>query len=570
MANVLKTVITYPLDGSTKDFNIPFEYLARKFVQVTLIGVDRQQLTNIDDYRFTTKTQITTNKAWAAGDGYTMIEIRRFTSATERLVDFSDGSILRAYDLNVSQIQTLHVAEEARDLTADTIGVNNQGDLDARGRRIVNVADPVADGDAINLRTVTQWNNSAYQSYIKAQQEASAAEAARINAQSYMQSALSSKNAALVSENNSKASETSATNSKNAAASSAQSASLSAGSASSSAQAATDSKDYALQQANRSYNEAERAKGYADSMGNAIDIGEVIRTMDTNSGHVVWKGDHVFNQYAGCSDDVTTSPQSRIQLEARKSANNPAISVMHDYSMWKYYTFDKDNAGVLATQPWVNKMIYLPNASVTRVKSPNNNYVLQMENGGIYGFKDTVKDIYTFAMKSGEPHFYDTSVLYIHGRNDWPGLTLYRTDGSQLRLEANPSNSTTLFNIVSRDSSGNNQLGFSVPRENGTAATREWSNSQYVRKAPSSRTIWTGTFQGGNTITLSESIIGKVIAVRSKDRDRWEVIHILWAGSWATGRGSSINMFTVAANGRTLTSNYEENNGYWVEIRVVE
>lgn len=182
MATNIKTVITYPLNGSTTEFTVPFEYLARKFVQVTLIGQDRKVLVLNQDYRFSTKSIISTTKAWGSADGYDTIEIRRYTSATERLVDFTDGSILRAYDLNVSQLQTIHVAEEARDLTADTIGVNNDGNLDARGRRIVNVGDPVEDGDAINLRSMKKWNDSA----------------------------LVSANKAKVSEDNAKASETSA------------------------------------------------------------------------------------------------------------------------------------------------------------------------------------------------------------------------------------------------------------------------------------------------------------------------------------------------------------------------
>lgn len=164
MAHAIKTVLTYNLDGATKDFNIPFEYLARKFVVVTLIGVDRKVLVLNQDYRFSTRTTISTTIAWGSAQGYNQIEIRRYTSATERLVDFTDGSILRAYDLNVAQVQTLHVAEEARDLTADTIGVNNDGHLDARGRRIVNLADAVEDSDALSFGQVKRMNENAWQS----------------------------------------------------------------------------------------------------------------------------------------------------------------------------------------------------------------------------------------------------------------------------------------------------------------------------------------------------------------------------------------------------------------------
>ncbi|QHI00822.1 tail fibers protein [Escherichia phage vB_EcoP_PHB20] len=172
MANVIKTVLTYQLDGSTRDFNIPFEYLARKFVVVTLIGVDRKVLTLNTDYRFATRTTISLTKAWGPSDGYTTIVLRRVTSTTDRLVDFTDGSILRAYDLNVAQIQTMHVAEEARDLTADTIGVNNDGHLDARGRKIVNLAYATGDYDAVPLKQVKERETSAWNAATKANEHA--------------------------------------------------------------------------------------------------------------------------------------------------------------------------------------------------------------------------------------------------------------------------------------------------------------------------------------------------------------------------------------------------------------
>lgn len=184
MANKISTVRTYPLNGAV-DFTITFEYLARKFVKVTLIGKDRKELVLNQDYRFTTKTQITTSRAWTAADGYQMIEIRRFTSASDRLVDFADGSILRAYDLNISQIQTLHVAEEARDLTADTIGVNNDGHLDARGRRIVNLANAVDDRDAVPLGQLKTMNQNSWQARNEASQFRNEAETFRNQAEGF-------------------------------------------------------------------------------------------------------------------------------------------------------------------------------------------------------------------------------------------------------------------------------------------------------------------------------------------------------------------------------------------------
>ena len=164
MANMISTVQTYDLDGVTTEYPIHFDYLARKFVIVTLIGQDRKVLKLNEDYRFAEKRKLSLTRAWGVADGYDLIEIRRITSATDRLVDFSDGSILRAIDLNISAIQALHIAEEARDLTADTIAINNDGNLDARGKHIVNVADAINDGDALNLRTVKGWNESALNS----------------------------------------------------------------------------------------------------------------------------------------------------------------------------------------------------------------------------------------------------------------------------------------------------------------------------------------------------------------------------------------------------------------------
>ena len=332
MATTIKTVMTYPLDGSTTDFNIPFEYLARKFVRVTLIGVNRKELILNQDYRFATKTTISTTRALGPADGYTLIEIRRFTSAIDRLVDFTDGSILRAYDLNISQVQTLHVAEEARDLTADTLGVNKDGDLDARGRRIVNVADAKDPGDAITLGQVSRWNESALNSANRARDEADratvrASEAATsagnsassarlsrdwaikespvegafkssrsyaLDSMAYRDASKSSADASAASASAAKTSEINTKNSEIAAKTSETNAKTSETNAKTSETNAKTSEERAIEEANK--------LGNMNDLAGAIQ--EVLNTGGYTSGKVVWKYDidsNVLRAYNGMS-----------------------------------------------------------------------------------------------------------------------------------------------------------------------------------------------------------------------------------------------------------------------------
>lgn len=266
MAHVIKTVMTYPLDGNTKDFDIPFEYLARKFVVVTLIGVDRKVLTLNTDYRFSTKKTITTLQAWGQAQGYGTIEIRRYTSATERLVDFTDGSILRAYDLNISQIQTMHVAEEARDLTADTIGVNNDGDLDARGRRIVNVGFAKVDSDAVPLGQIKVMNQNAWQAQTNAERFKDEAKGFRDEAEVSRNAAEAAKARAGQSALDAKASETNAKNSETNAKDSENSAIASAAAARNSQNAAKTSEANAKTSETNAKTSEVNAKKYADDV----------------------------------------------------------------------------------------------------------------------------------------------------------------------------------------------------------------------------------------------------------------------------------------------------------------
>ena len=177
------TIIIYEGDGTTTDFTVPFDYLKKSFVTVrlgtgtTLTGGDYGDTGS--DYYFLDKTTIRLKVAPASGESLT---IRRYTSATERVVTFKDASILKATDLDTSQLQSFHIAEEGRDILEDSISVNREGNWDAKGKRIVNVGTPEADSDAMTYGVYKTDAKGAYQAKLDAEAARDAAKGSETNA----------------------------------------------------------------------------------------------------------------------------------------------------------------------------------------------------------------------------------------------------------------------------------------------------------------------------------------------------------------------------------------------------
>lgn len=203
------TIRVYDLDGSV-DFPVAFDYLARRFVVVTLLGVDRKELVQGSDYTFLTDNMIRLSGTLDT-TGYSAIEVKRVTSTEESLVVFNDASILTASDLNLSDLQVVHIAEEGRDIASDSLGSDDDGNLDARGRRLVNLADPVNEQDAVSkhyydtqVDGVGQNAQAAEAAAAEALASQVAAAASQAAASASASTASSSASSALASENKAK------------------------------------------------------------------------------------------------------------------------------------------------------------------------------------------------------------------------------------------------------------------------------------------------------------------------------------------------------------------------------
>jgi len=136
----------YTGDNSTTTFNIPFTYTDTSELSVTVDGVAETGLT------FPSTSTVTLTSAPASG---TLVQVRRTTSLTARAVDFASGSVLTEEDLDDSNIQVFHAAQEAVDTAGDAITLDATDRWDAGGKVIKNVGSPVANTDAVNKQFIS-------------------------------------------------------------------------------------------------------------------------------------------------------------------------------------------------------------------------------------------------------------------------------------------------------------------------------------------------------------------------------------------------------------------------------
>ncbi|MDA9679086.1 phage tail fiber protein [Candidatus Pelagibacter sp.] len=189
---------TYTGNGSLTSFSVSFPYIEQAHVIVTVGGVTKTQGS---DYSFTNSSTIAFGSAPANG---AIIKFTRSTNRTARLVDYQDGSTITEAILDQDGNQSFFMAQEAIDITENTIGLNASDEWDATNKKIINVADPtVAQGAATKNYVDTKLAadiNTVNSHKTAAQTAQTAAETAETNAETAETNAVTAKNAAVVAQ----------------------------------------------------------------------------------------------------------------------------------------------------------------------------------------------------------------------------------------------------------------------------------------------------------------------------------------------------------------------------------
>lgn len=136
---------TYKGDGSQSTFIIPFDYLQKDFVKVTINEVDKvyAQDYNVDGRELSFPT---------APPSGSIIKVYRETP-TDRMVKWNEGSVLTSSNMTTQQIQELHLIEETTYNLEESAMVKTEDNHKWEGRYlpITHVGDPTDDSDVVNL-----------------------------------------------------------------------------------------------------------------------------------------------------------------------------------------------------------------------------------------------------------------------------------------------------------------------------------------------------------------------------------------------------------------------------------
>lgn len=141
----LKASVSFVGDGYTNKFYFGFDYINKQFVKVQ-VGAESSPLTYPTDYTVDDRSVTLTDTPTVGA----AIRVYRETPS-DRIVEWADGSFIKASQMTLENLQQLHLIEEAQDypilssLSRYPDGIN----FNALNSRITGVSDPIDPQDVV-------------------------------------------------------------------------------------------------------------------------------------------------------------------------------------------------------------------------------------------------------------------------------------------------------------------------------------------------------------------------------------------------------------------------------------
>ena len=322
----------YTGDNTTDTFAIPFTFTAQTEISVTVDGVAETGLT------FPSAASVQLTSAPATG---TLVQVRRTTDLTARSVDFASGSVLTEEDLDNSNIQTFHAAQEAVDKSNDGITLGADDKWDAQSKIIKNVGTPTASTDGATKAYVDNVAGSA----------SAAAASASAAATSATNAATSATNAA-TSETNAATSASTATTQATNAATSATNAATSATTAATEATNSTNSSTASANSATASANSATAAASSATDAQSSEDEAE---EWATKTNGIVASTGYSSKAWATGGTGVTSqSGAGAAQEWATKASNSTVDGTELSSKAYAVGDMNRGSAGAHSAKDWAS------------------------------------------------------------------------------------------------------------------------------------------------------------------------------------------------------------------------